>query len=136
MGHFLQVFSPRDLINPLIRILVRIHKTIQYFLQLHGLIPFKDDESNVDPESSYALSRRVSGCPTTKFGVRIPLKTQALPATVDITPDFLTVYFGWTPRFTHLCVIGELQYIIERSIQHLLGGYLPLATCRHIHVGA
>ena len=49
---------------------------------------FKDDESNVDPESDYALNRRVSGCPSTKFGVRIPLKTQALPATADTTLNF------------------------------------------------
>jgi hypothetical protein len=52
----------------------RIHKTIQYFLQLHGLIPFEDDESNVYPEFSYAHSRRVFACPSTNFGFQIPLK--------------------------------------------------------------
>jgi hypothetical protein len=77
------------------------------------ILLFKDDESNIDSESCYALSNRVSGYPSTKFGVRIPLKTQALTATANITLDFLTVTFGRTPRFTHLCVIGELQYIIE-----------------------
>jgi hypothetical protein len=59
---------------------------------------FKDDESYVNPECSYALSRRVSGCPSTKFGVRIPLKSQALPVTVDIALDYPTVNFGRTPR--------------------------------------
>jgi hypothetical protein len=59
---------------------------------------FKDDESCVDPEFSYAFSRRISRCPSTKFGVRIPLKTQALPDAADITLDFWTVHFGRTPR--------------------------------------
>jgi hypothetical protein len=49
---------------------------------------FQDDESYVDPEFSYALSRRDSGCPNAEFGVRFPLKTQALLATADITLDF------------------------------------------------
>jgi hypothetical protein len=62
------------------------------------ILLFKDDESYVDPESSYALSRRVSGCPSTKFGVRIHLKPQALPATSDITLDLWLVHFGRTPR--------------------------------------
>jgi hypothetical protein len=62
------------------------------------ILPFKDDESYVDPESSYAPSRRVSGCPSTEFGVRIALKTQALPDTVDFALDFLTVNFGRTPH--------------------------------------
>jgi hypothetical protein len=35
--------------------------TIQYFLQLNGHTPCEDDESYVDPESGYALSRRVLG---------------------------------------------------------------------------
>jgi hypothetical protein len=55
--------------------------TTQYSLQLNGHTLFKDDESYVDAESSYALSRRVSGGPSTKFGVQIPLKTQVLSAT-------------------------------------------------------
>jgi hypothetical protein len=49
---------------------------------------FKDDESYVDPESSYALSRRISRCPNAKFGVRNPLKTQDLPDAADIKLDF------------------------------------------------
>jgi hypothetical protein len=59
---------------------------------------FKDDESHVDPESSYTLSRRISRCPGAKFGVWIPLKTQALPDAADITLGFWTVHFGRTPR--------------------------------------
>jgi hypothetical protein len=79
---------------------------------------FKDDESCVDPESSYAFSRRVSGCPSTKFGVRIPLNTQALSAKAGITLDFRLVHFGRTPRqLNHvsslasrtLCVISDFS---------------------------
>jgi hypothetical protein len=74
------------------------------------ILLFKNDESDIDPESSYSLSRRVSG-------FRIPLKTQALLATADIALDFLIVHFGRTPRqFNHIsslasrnsCVISEL----------------------------
>jgi hypothetical protein len=46
-----------------------------------SLFLFKVDESYVDLESNYALGRHVSDCPSTKFTVGIPLKTQALPAT-------------------------------------------------------
>jgi hypothetical protein len=35
---------------------------------------FKDDESYVDLESSYALGILVSGCLSTEFGVQIRLK--------------------------------------------------------------
>jgi hypothetical protein len=49
---------------------------------------FQDDESYVDPEFSYALNRRDSGCPNAMFGVRLPLKNQAFLATADITLDF------------------------------------------------
>jgi hypothetical protein len=52
------------------------------------MLLFKDDESYVDPESSYTLSRLVPGCPNTKFGVRIPLKPQAMLPTADIMLDF------------------------------------------------
>jgi hypothetical protein len=72
--------------------------TIQYSLQLNGHTLFKDDESYVDPESSYALSRHAFGCPNTELGVRIPLKTQPLPATVDITLHFRLVHLGRTPH--------------------------------------
>jgi hypothetical protein len=51
------------------------------------ILLFKDDESYVDLEASYAHGRRVSDCPSTKFEVRIPLKTQTLLATEDITLD-------------------------------------------------
>jgi hypothetical protein len=43
--------------------------------------------NHVDPELRYALSKHVSVCLSTKFGVQIPFKTQALLATVDITQD-------------------------------------------------
>jgi hypothetical protein len=105
------------------------------------IFPFKDYKSQVDPECSYAIGRRVSGCPSTKFVVRIPLKTQALLATADIKLDFWLVHFDWTPRQFHhvpslasrtLCVISELQYNIEGYTQRLLGGYLllPADSCR------
>jgi hypothetical protein len=108
--------------------------TIQYSLQLNGHTFFKDDESYVDPESRYAPSRRVFGCPSTEFGVRIPLQTQALPATADITLDYSPVHLGKTPRqichysfiASRTCVLLELNFIIECCAQHLLGGYLSL----------
>jgi hypothetical protein len=53
------------------------------------------------------------GVQAPRSGFESPLKTRALLATTDITPDFLTVNFGRTPRYTPLCVIGEHQYIIE-----------------------
>jgi hypothetical protein len=102
------------------------------------ILLFKDDESYVDPESSSALNRRVSGCPSTKFGVRIPLETEALPATADIMEDFWLVHFGRTPRqfdqvsslaSRTLCVISELQYIIGCYVQHLSDSYCIDAEC-------
>jgi hypothetical protein len=53
-----------------------------------AILLFKDDESNANPECSYALSKHVSACPGTKFGVQILLKPQALLATADIMLDF------------------------------------------------
>jgi hypothetical protein len=91
-----------------------------------------------------APSRRVSGCPSTKFGVRIPLKTQTLPATTDITLHLWLVHFPRTPcQFSHslhtLCVL-LVNLIIEYYAEHLLGGYLLLpadsyrigAQCIHV----
>jgi hypothetical protein len=42
---------------------------VQYFLQLKVILLFKDDEPNVDLEATYALGRRISNCPSTKFRV-------------------------------------------------------------------
>jgi hypothetical protein len=103
-GHFLQVPSPRDLKNPFhwnshLEFLWPSSTSYSWMV----ILLFKDDESYVDSESSYALSRRVAGCPNTKYGVRIPLKAQALPATMDTTLDFLTVNVGRTPcQYNHL----------------------------------
>jgi hypothetical protein len=125
-AHFLQVLSPRDFknLNWNYHLEFPWPSSTPYSWMVTPLI--QDDESYVDPEFSYALSRRDSGCPNAKFGVRIPLKTQALPATVDIW----LVHFGQTPRvftrFTHLCFISELLLIIECCAQHLPGGYLLL----------
>jgi hypothetical protein len=63
-----------------------------------------------------------------------PFKTQALPATGDITLDYSPVHLGRTPRkFCHYssiasrtCVLLELNFIIDCCAQHLLGGYLLL----------
>jgi hypothetical protein len=104
------------------------------------ILLFEDDESYVDPESSYALSRRVSGCPSTKFGVRSPLKTQALPATADITLDF-----GRTPRqwdhlsslASHTCVLlvnfstsSNIKFNTSLEATYLL---LPADTSMLVH---
>jgi hypothetical protein len=94
-GHSLKVFSARDLKHPLnwnSHLEFLWPSSTSYSSMV--ILLFKDEESYVDPESSYAPSRRVSGCPSTKFGVRIPLKTQALPATADITPGFLLTSVG------------------------------------------
>jgi hypothetical protein len=71
--------------------------TVQYFFQLNRHTP-KDNKSYFDIEPTYTLGKHVSNCPITKFGVQIPLKTQALLATVDNTLDFLLIHSGWTPR--------------------------------------
>jgi hypothetical protein len=82
------------------------------------ILLFKDDESNINPESSYALSRRVSGCTSTKFGVRIPLYTQAMPATADTTLDFLTVNFGRMSRQCNHFTLHALVCYWWTSVHH------------------
>jgi hypothetical protein len=102
---------------------------------------FKDDESYVDPEFIYAFSRRISRCPSAKFGVRIPLKTPALPDAVDITLHFWTVHFGRTPRiiirqFNHTLVYQPWTLVHHQVLHSTPAWRLPLTTCRILPLGA
>jgi hypothetical protein len=85
------------------------------------ILLFKDDESHVDSESSYALSRRVTGCPSTKFGFWIPLKIQALPATAYIALDFWLLHFCRTPRqFNYVSLASRTPCVNSKPLHHRL----------------
>jgi hypothetical protein len=84
--------------------------TSQYSVQLNGHTPLEGLRIKC---RYYALSRRVSGCPSTKFGTRIALNTQALKATVNITLDLLLVHVGQTPRqFNHVSSLVSHTYVL------------------------
>jgi hypothetical protein len=107
-GHFLQMFYTRDLKSSYLEFQWPSSTTYSQMV----VLLFKDDESNLDPESSYALSRRVFRCPRTKFGVRIRSKTQALPATVYIMLDFWLVHLGPAPRqFNYVPTLASRTFV-------------------------
>lgn len=91
-GHFLLLISPQDLKSTYLEFLWP--SCISYSWMVVRL--FKDDESCVSLESS-TPSVDMSGCPATRYGVHIPLKVQAMLATLDIKLHFWLVRFHLTP---------------------------------------
>jgi hypothetical protein len=64
------------------------------------------DESHVDLEISYALGRCVFSCPSTKFGVRIPLQTLGQLVATDNRLNLQPAHFDRTTGAFSTCALS------------------------------